>query len=42
MTIPQHHRAELDGTVLLITKQVPELKHNRVRQDSIGTNLEKL
>jgi hypothetical protein len=28
--IPQHHRADLDGTILLITTQVPALKHNRV------------
>ena len=28
--IPQHHRADFDGTMLLITTQVPALKHNRV------------
>jgi hypothetical protein len=28
--IPQHHRTDLDGTILLITTQVPALKHNRV------------
>lgn len=28
--IPQHHLADLDGTILLITTQVPALKHNRV------------
>ena len=28
--IPQHHRADFDGTTLLITTQVPALKHNRV------------
>jgi len=28
--IPQHHRTELNGTILLITTQVPALKHNRV------------
>ena len=28
--IPQHHRADLDGTIVLITTQVPALKHNRV------------
>ena len=28
--IPQHHRIDLDGTILLITTQVPALKHNRV------------
>jgi hypothetical protein len=28
--IPQHHRAHLDGTTLLITTQVPALRHNRI------------
>ncbi len=28
--IPQHHRVELDGTTLLITTQIPALKHNRI------------
>ncbi len=28
--IPQHHRADLDGTTLLITTQTPALKHNRI------------
>jgi hypothetical protein len=28
--IPQHHRADLNGTILLITSQTPALKHNRV------------
>jgi len=28
--IPQHHQADVDGTILLITTQVPALKHNRV------------
>jgi hypothetical protein len=28
--IPQHHRADLDGTTLLITTQIPALRHNRV------------
>jgi hypothetical protein len=28
--IPQHHRAECNGTTLLITTQVPTLRHNRV------------
>ena len=27
---PQYHRADLDGTVLLITTQIPALRHNRV------------
>ena len=27
--IPQHHRAELDGTKLLLTTQIPALRHNR-------------
>ena len=28
--IPQHHRANLDGTTLLITTQIPALRHNRI------------
>jgi hypothetical protein len=28
--IPQHHWTDVDGTILLITTQVPALKHNRV------------
>jgi hypothetical protein len=28
--IPQHHRAEIDGTILLITTQIPALRHNRI------------
>jgi len=28
--IPQHHRAEFNGTILLITTQIPALKHNRI------------
>jgi hypothetical protein len=28
--IPQHHRADLSGTTLLITTQIPTLRHNRV------------
>ena len=28
--IPQHHHAQFDGTTLLITTQVPALKHNRI------------
>lgn len=28
--IPQHHRAELNGTTMLITTQIPALRHNRV------------
>lgn len=28
--IPQHHRADFNGTTLLITTQVPALKHNRI------------
>ena len=28
--IPQHHRADLDGTTLLITTQIPGLRHNRI------------
>ncbi len=28
--IPQHHRADFDGTTLLITTQIPALRHNRI------------
>jgi hypothetical protein len=28
--IPQHHRANINGTKLLITTQIPALRHNRV------------
>ena len=28
--IPQHHRANLNGTILLITTQIPALRHNRI------------
>jgi hypothetical protein len=28
--IPQHHQADLNGTVLLITTQIPALRHKRV------------
>lgn len=28
--IPQHHRADFNGTTLLITTQVPQLRHNRI------------
>lgn len=28
--IPQHHRADLKGTRLLITTQIPALRHNRI------------
>ncbi len=27
---PQHHRADLNGTLLLITTQIPALRHNRI------------
>lgn len=27
---PQHHRADLNGTVMLITTQIPALSHNRI------------
>jgi hypothetical protein len=30
LQIPQHHRADFDGTTLLITTQIPSLRHNRV------------
>lgn len=28
--IPQHHRAEFNGTTMLITTQIPALRHNRI------------
>jgi hypothetical protein len=28
--IPQYHRAELKNTTLLVTTQVPTLRHNRI------------
>ena len=28
--IPQHHRTTVDGTTLLLTTQVPSLRHNRI------------
>jgi hypothetical protein len=28
--IPQHHRADFEGTTLLITTQIPALRHNRI------------
>ena len=28
--LPQHHRAELNGTIMLITTQIPALRHNRI------------
>jgi hypothetical protein len=28
--IPQHHRADLNGTTMLITTQIPGLRHNRI------------
>jgi hypothetical protein len=30
LQFPQHHRTDFDGTTLLITTQVPALRHNRV------------
>ncbi|HEY5748325.1 MAG TPA: hypothetical protein VIU12_19780 [Chryseolinea sp.] len=30
LQIPQHHRADLHGTTLLITTQIPALRHNRI------------
>jgi hypothetical protein len=29
-TIPQHHRAYVHGTLILVTTQIPTLRHNRV------------
>jgi hypothetical protein len=28
--IPQHHRADFNGTTILITTQIPALRHNRI------------
>ncbi len=28
--IPQHHRVDLNGTMMLITTQIPALRHNRI------------
>jgi hypothetical protein len=28
--IPQHHRAEFNGTTLILTTQIPSLRHNRI------------
>jgi hypothetical protein len=30
LQIPSHHRADLPGTTLLLTTQIPALRHNRV------------
>jgi uncharacterized protein with HEPN domain len=30
MQLPQYHRLDLDGTTLLITTQIPTLRHNRI------------
>jgi len=30
LKLPQHHRAEINGTMLLITTQIPTLRHGRV------------
>jgi hypothetical protein len=30
LQFPQHHRADFDGTTLLITTQIPALRHGRV------------
>ena len=30
LQIPQHHRADLNGTVLIITTQIPALRHQRI------------
>ncbi len=29
--IPQHHRIDLNGTTMLITTQIPALRHNRIK-----------
>jgi len=28
--IPQHHRTDVDGTILIVTTQIPALRHNRI------------
>jgi hypothetical protein len=28
--IPQHHRADVSDTILIITTQIPALRHNRI------------
>jgi hypothetical protein len=28
--VPQHHRADVNGTTMLITTQIPALRHNRI------------
>lgn len=28
--IPQHHRGDLHGTKLIVTTQIPALRHNRI------------
>jgi hypothetical protein len=28
--VPQYHRADFNGTTLLITTQIPGLRHNRI------------
>jgi len=30
LQIPQHHRADFNGTTMLITTQIPALRHNRI------------
>jgi hypothetical protein len=30
LQIPQHHRADFNGTTMLITTQIPTLRHRRV------------
>jgi hypothetical protein len=30
LQIPQHHRAQFNGTTMLITTQIPALRHNRI------------
>ena len=39
---PQYHRADLNGTVLLITTQIPALRHNRVETGFDWYNLGKV
>lgn len=41
--IPQYHRADINGTILLITTQIPALRHNRIETgfdwEAFGKNI---
>lgn len=30
LQVPQHHRVDLNGTIMIITTQIPALRHNRI------------